>query len=95
MFGLVAIVLPLISVVALVLVQARAQEAARAVAREVARGEQISEATAHGQAALPGSSTAVSTDADRAKVTVSLPVQLPFGPSYTVHATAMSTIEQP
>lgn len=93
--GLIAVLAPLLTGVQLVILGARAQEGARAVARELARGDSTAEATARVPLILPGAATSVTrTDGD-AVVTVSVPYPLPFGTTVTVSRTARAAVEAP
>jgi predicted kinase len=86
---------PLLSGLQVVMTAARAQEGARAIAREVARGETADAATARVTAGLPGSSARIESVAGDAVVTVTVPVVLPFGTSLDVTRTARTAQEQP
>lgn len=93
--GLIAAMAPLLAGVQLIIVGARAQEGARAVAREVARGDAADGSVARLASLLPNSQTSVSRDGADAVVTVRVPVVLPFGASVTVNRTARAALEQP
>ncbi len=92
--ALVAAMVPLLSGVHVVMTAARAQEGARAIAREVARGESADAATTRVTAGLPGSAVRIESVAGDAVVTVTVPVSLPFGTSLDVTRTAHTVTEQ-
>ena len=94
MIGLVAALLPLFAGLQLVAWQARAQETARAVARDIARGENSSTALARSRAVFPQATTAIAARGGDAVVNVAVPVRLSFGPTLTVRAMAVAVPEQ-
>lgn len=91
--ALVAALVPLLAGVQLILTAARAQEGARAIAREVSRGENGSSAVARVRSSLPGSAVSIQAEGGDAVVTVSVPLQLPFGPEMEVARTARTAQE--
>lgn len=93
--GLVAVLAPLLAGVQLLILGARAQEGARAVAREIARGDSPDVAAARVPLILPGASTSVTRADGDAIVTVSAPYTFPFGATVTVSRTARTAMEQP
>lgn len=95
LIGLVIAMVPLLAGVQLVVVGARAQEGAREVARQVARGDDPVAAGARSEAALPGSAATVQRQGRDAVVTVSVPLRLPFGSEVTIVRSARALWEQP
>ncbi len=93
--SLTALLAPLIAGVQVVVTTARAQEVARAVARQVARGDDPGRAAARGEQALPGASASVARDGGDALVTVTVALRLPFRLSTTVTRTARTSLELP
>ena len=94
MIGLVAALIPLFAGLQLVAWQARAQETARAVAREIARGESASDAIARGHSVFPQADTAITRQGGDAVVHVAVPVRMAIGPTLTVRAMAVAVPEQ-
>lgn len=101
-----AIVMPILVVFALGLAwlvslgvtQVRSVDAAREVARAVARGEQSTGTSLGKRVAPTGSAIAVSKSGETVVVTVAAPVRGPGGlfgflPTFTVHAEAVSAME--
>lgn len=74
--------------------QARAQEAARAASRQLARGDDPATVSARVSAALPGAYLQQSATTGYAHVTVAAPVRLLMGVPVTVRADAHVVIEQ-
>lgn len=95
LIGLVAALMPLLAGLQLVAWQARAQETARAVARELARGETPASAVDRGRSVFPQAETAVTAQGGDAIVHVAVPVRMAFGPTFTVRAKAIAVPEQP
>lgn len=91
--ALVAALAPLLGGVQVALVAARAQEGARAVARQVARGEDPAAVAQRAEDLLPGATATVARQGSDAVVTVSIPIELPFGSSVTVSRTAQTAVE--
>lgn len=91
--ALVAALAPLLGGVQVALVAARAQEGARAVAREVARGENPAMVVERAEELFPGATATVSRQGPDAVVTMSIPMNLPFGSSITVSRTAQAAVE--
>ncbi|MCB0915631.1 MAG: hypothetical protein KDC23_08000 [Actinobacteria bacterium] len=91
--ALVAALLPLLAGVQAVLVGARAQEGARAVAREIARGEDGAAAIEHVAASLPGGDVSVESAGRDAVVAVRVMVPLPFGARYEIVRSASVALE--
>jgi hypothetical protein len=95
---LVAVTLAMVGVVALARDQVLAQGAAREAAREAAMGGNRTRTMAAARAALPAARTALVTvtaaGPDRVRVSVKLPVRLPFGVQpVAVSATAVAALE--
>lgn len=93
--GLTAALFPLVAALHLVTVQARAQETARSIARDVARGRLDSEARAVAAQAFPSADTTIDRQGDQARVTVAAPVRLGSLATVTVRASAQTAVEQP
>jgi hypothetical protein len=95
---LVAVTLAMVGVVGLARDQVLAQGAAREAAREAAMGGDRTRAVAAARAALPPDRasrvTVVAAGPDRVRVSVQLPVRLPFGVQpVVVSATAVAVLE--
>jgi Flp pilus assembly protein TadG len=95
---LVAVTLAMVSLLGLARDQVLAQGAAREAAREAAIGGDPTRASAAARAALPPGRpariTITAPDPDRVRVTVGLPVELPFGVRpVVVSATAVAARE--
>jgi TadE-like protein len=95
---LVAVTLAMVSLLGLARDQVLAQGAAREAAREAAIGGDPARASAAARAALPPGRpariTITAPDPDRVRVTVGLPVELPFGVQpVVVRATAVAARE--
>lgn len=74
--------------------QSRAQDAASAASRQLARGDDPSQVSARVLAALPGANLQQSASAGYVYVTVSAPVRLLMGIPVTVSADAHVLVEQ-
>lgn len=74
--------------------QSRAQQAASAASRQLARGDDPSQVSARVAAALPGAQVHQSATAGYVHVTVAAPVRLLMGIPVTVQADAHLLIEQ-
>lgn len=95
---LVAVTLAMVGIIGLARDQVLAQGAAREAAREAAMGGGPARAVAAARAAIPPGRTSKVTVAaagpDRVRVTVRLPVRLPFGMQpVMVSATAVAALE--
>ena len=95
---LVAVTLAMVGVIGLARDQVLAQGAAREAAREAAIGGGPARASAAARAALPPGRTARITvtpaGTDRVRVSVELPVRLPFGvPTVVTRASAVAARE--
>jgi TadE-like protein len=95
---LVAVTLAMVGVIGLARDQVLAQGAAREAAREAAMGGDPARAAAAARAALPSGRPATVTvaadGASRVRVSVALPVELPFGVRpVVVSATAAAVVE--
>jgi Flp pilus assembly protein TadG len=95
---LVAVTLAMVGVVGLARDQVLAQGAAREAAREAAMGGDRTRAVAAARAALPPERasrvTVAAAGPDRVRVSVQLPVRLPFGAQpVVVRATAVAALE--
>lgn len=91
--ALCALLGPLLAGLQIVVTAARAQEVARAVAREVARGDG-KQAGARAVSALPGARTEVIHDGGDVTVTVLVPLEFAFGARVTVSRSAHAAVEQ-
>jgi Flp pilus assembly protein TadG len=95
---LVVVTLAMVGVVGLARDQVLAQGAAREAAREAALGGDRTRAMAAARAALPPGRaarvTVAAAGSDRVRVSVQLPVRLPFGvPPVVLSATAVAALE--
>ncbi|MFI0433392.1 MAG: TadE family type IV pilus minor pilin [Candidatus Nanopelagicales bacterium] len=93
--ALTAMLAPLVAGVQVIVTTARAQETARAVARQVARGDDPERAAARGVQALPGATAIVRREGGDAVVTVAVELRLPFRLSAEVARTARTSLELP
>jgi hypothetical protein len=94
MVALCALLGPLLAGLQIVVTAARAQEVARAVAREAARGDGEHAGT-RAATALPGARMDLSRDGGDVRVTVSVPLEFAFGARITVSRSAHAAVEQP
>jgi hypothetical protein len=95
---LVAVTMAMVGVVGLARDQVLAQGAAREAAREASMGGDRTRAVAAARAALPAARaslvTVTAAGPDRVRVSVKLPVRLPFGVQpVVVSATAVAALE--